>query len=270
MCKLTKNNKKLSTVVFILMKNLVNRIGINLGIRAIKKLNEEKLYQYMNIINKVLIENIKITLFKEKFIKTVEIYEKIFLRNKGVLSLNQISDMFEIYYEIRKLKIPNIYIEINEEDTSFSTNFGLFSALSGNKKKKYSPDDKFKYILLKTIDEEEKDNLMKLKTGFNETYFKNAFYLKNMKDLIRNKDKKKVLLQGSLQKSINYKQTLENTIGYMFLGGCILCFLLGIAIMIENIIFPELTMIFGVLSLAFLGIAGLFFIVYYYNFYTRN
>ncbi len=64
-CKKTGNDKKLAVVSFILTSNLLDEIGIKLGIRPRDKDIDETIFRYMTLINSVLKMNLKIVLFRD-------------------------------------------------------------------------------------------------------------------------------------------------------------------------------------------------------------
>ena len=82
LCKETENYKKLSVVSFILTSNILNEIGLKLGIRPRNVKLNEKIYDYMKIINKVLVDNLKLTIFHEDDIESIREIENLFLKKK--------------------------------------------------------------------------------------------------------------------------------------------------------------------------------------------
>ncbi|MFX1502763.1 MAG: hypothetical protein ACFFDH_17510, partial [Promethearchaeota archaeon] len=50
-CKETENYKKLAVTSFILTSNMVNEIGIQLGVRPRNKVSGETIFEYMGLIN---------------------------------------------------------------------------------------------------------------------------------------------------------------------------------------------------------------------------
>ncbi len=78
-CKETQNYKKLAVVSFILTSNLLNEIGVKLGIRPRNKEMGESLYRYMKLINRKLEDNFGMILFEEKPMNIIKVVEPLFL-----------------------------------------------------------------------------------------------------------------------------------------------------------------------------------------------
>ncbi|MFX0135494.1 MAG: hypothetical protein ACFFDN_17755 [Candidatus Hodarchaeota archaeon] len=108
-CRETGNFKKLAVVSFILTSNKVDEIGIKLGIRHRNRSSGEKLFEYMELINKFFEDNLKISIFQNNYIEEIRDCELLFLRNKGIIPYDYIKTMFHTYYELRKLEVPNLH-----------------------------------------------------------------------------------------------------------------------------------------------------------------
>ena len=53
LCKETGNYKKLAVVSFVFTSNAVDEIGIKLGMRSREKKAGEKIFEYLELVNKV-------------------------------------------------------------------------------------------------------------------------------------------------------------------------------------------------------------------------
>jgi len=121
-CKETQNYKKLAVVSFVLTSNRINEIGIYLGVRSRNRASGEKIFEYMELINDIFKKNLKIPIFRVETIDIVRQCEILFLRNKGTIPIDYIKQMFMIYYDLRRLEIPNLHKSLNQEDFVESSN----------------------------------------------------------------------------------------------------------------------------------------------------
>jgi len=263
LCKETENYKKLSVVSITLISNILNEIGLKLGIRARNIKSNEKIYKYMKLINDVLVKNLKITLFHEEDIESIREIEIFFLKKEGNLPFQYVKILFSIYYELRKLEVPNLYESINEDDFSVTSNIKYFS----NRSSKNSNDsDKFKPLILHKIKEKELKLQKELKNGFNKDIFESAIYLKKFKDSFINRSTNKIKLRGKLKDSINYQRSLDDIIGLGIIGTSIIFFIMGLVIIIEMIFYPTLMGALSILILIFFGPSSFLFLLYWYYF----
>jgi len=83
-CKETQNYKKLAVTGFILISNKIEEIGIRLGLRPRNKEKDEKLFEYMKLINDVFETNLKIHIFRENLLDTLKQCETLFLRKRRI------------------------------------------------------------------------------------------------------------------------------------------------------------------------------------------
>ena len=262
-CKETENFKKLSVVSFILTSNLLNEIGVKLGIRPRNLKSDEKIFEYMKIINEVIEDNLKVSLFNEKDIDSIREIEGVFLLKRGDIPLRFIKKMFSIYYELRKIDVPNLHENTNQDEFPLTTSFNLNS---NNSFKKNNDNNKFTPLILHKIREKELIIQKDLKKAFNKESFEAAIYLKKFKDSLANRGSNKIKLQGQLKDSIRYQRALDGIIGHVFIGFSIIFMMLGLVIVIETMIYPDLTVIFSVFILMFFGPVLLLFLIYWYYF----
>ena len=94
-CKESENYKKLAVVSFILTSNILNEIGIKLGIRPRNSSSGEKIFEYLELINKVFEDNLKIPIFQKEHVETLRVCEILFLKNKGDIPYEYIKTMFD-------------------------------------------------------------------------------------------------------------------------------------------------------------------------------
>ncbi|MFX0072880.1 MAG: hypothetical protein ACFFAO_17525, partial [Candidatus Hermodarchaeota archaeon] len=230
-CKETENYKKLAVVSFMLTSNLLNDIAIKLGIRPRKQEYDETLASYMILINSVLKDNFKIELFKEETIDKIKSIEYQFLKRKGDIPLKFIVEMYDLYYEIRKFEIPNLYNQWNENYFLKENNSSLYSNLYFLEKGKNSnKEDKMKSLILQNLKQKETTLQNKLNQSYDKESFENAIYLKKIKDTLKNQNEGKIEFKGRLKDNLKYQKSMENIIGYFLIGFFILFFIIGFII----------------------------------------
>lgn len=265
-CKETQNYKKLAVSGFILISNKIDEIGIKLGLRARNKEKEEKIFEYMRIVNDVFETNLKVHIFKDEIIDELRKCEILFLRNRGEVPYKYIKDIFRLYYELRKLDIPNLYEQLTEDNILTTTNVNLFSFLSPRSGRKRNDANRLKPLLLHKVKERELAIRETLNHDFNAKTFEQAIYLKKIKNGLEEKGKHKIVIQGALKDNINYQLSLKSMLGYFILGLFLTAFCFGFIILIEMILFPFTVGIYGLAILLLFGTAAFFLILYLQNF----
>ncbi|MBY9012869.1 MAG: hypothetical protein KGD70_10890, partial [Candidatus Lokiarchaeota archaeon] len=71
LCKETQNYKKLAVVSFVLTSNTIDEIGIKLGMRPREKNDGEKIFEYMELVNKIFSLNFRIKIFKPEIVEVL-------------------------------------------------------------------------------------------------------------------------------------------------------------------------------------------------------
>lgn len=266
-CKQTGNYKKLAVVGFILTSNVLDEIGIKLGIKPRDKGSEEPLFRYMKLINSILKENLNILLFKEEMVDTIKHIEVQFLKRKGDIPLDYITEIYDIYYDLRKLDIPNLHEHWNNDSKLQDIYINMYSFLSSSKNLKENyQQNKIKPLILHKLKQKESLIQKELNKSYNKDLFENAIFLKKTKNSIKNQERGKIELKGQLKDNIRYQRSLENVLGYSFFGVFILFLLLGLIITLEAILYPSLTAPMSFLFLVTYGMSVLFFVLYWNNF----
>ncbi|MFX1257056.1 MAG: hypothetical protein ACFFAN_04305 [Promethearchaeota archaeon] len=268
-CKETGNYKKLAVVSFILTSNLLDEIGVKLGIRPRNKDSNETIFRYMKLINSIIENNFNIVIFKENLISVVKEIEAQFLKRKGDIPLKYIIEIYKIYYELRKIEVPNLYESYKSNLISRSSDLNTYYMLSGKKKRSKQNSDKIKPLILHKIRETELSVQKELEKEYNKELFESALYLKKVKSSIKNQEKGKVEIKGRLKENISYQRSLDDILGYSFIGVFILFFLLGLVVVIEAICNPSYTGTLSILLLVTFGPATLFFIIFW-NYFRKG
>jgi hypothetical protein len=273
-CKDSKNFVKLSVIIYSLTSNKLNEIGIKIGLRPRNTKENETIHEYMTILNEILKNNIEIKLFNKNTIIKIKEIETNFLRKKGNIHIRYIRELVSFYYNLHKIDLPNIYKEFKPNAGIHSNINNLFSLFSPRRNDHNQNGAAFHSLMLQKIKEkesliQEEFKIQKTKGYFNRQLFESAIRLKKTKELIETNSTEKKPYQGRLIDNMDYQRSLDDILGYAFLGGCILLFLLGITILAEAITFPYLSTTLSIFLLMFFGLGVLIFLVYSKNFKQR-
>jgi len=261
-CKETGNNKKLAVVSFILTSNKLDEIGIRFGLRSRNKNSGEKLFEYMEKINDFLDYNLKISIFKKDQIKLLRNCELLFLQSKGNVPYDYIKKIFQIYYDLRKLEIPNLNKTMISDEFFESSELGLFSFLSPKSGRRNKNPSKLKPLILQKINEKQFSLQKELEHEFNSQIFEKVIYLHSLKKSIKKNRSNKIIFQGTLKQNLSYQKTIENIFKYLLLGLIVLILSLGFIILIELTYYPAYNGALSGWSLFFFGVSGIIIILY--------
>ena len=268
-CKSTQNYRKLTIVGFVLISNTLDEIGIKLGIRPRDKRSGEKLYKYMELINTVLYDNLKISFFQDELIDLVNLIEIQTIKRDFNIPIEYVKRLYNIYYDLRKLDVPNLHKSLIDEDYPNISNINFYSNfISGNR----ASDQKstaFKTLILQKLKQKEQSIQKALNNEFNKNSFEKAIYLKKIRGSITKNGSDKISIKGQLKDNINYQKSVEDIVGYCFIGAFILFFLLGFVIIIETVIYTALTPTLSILILILFGPAALLLAIYWNYFHNE-
>ncbi|MFX1480853.1 MAG: hypothetical protein ACFFCI_22435 [Promethearchaeota archaeon] len=266
-CKETQNYKKLAVVSFILTSNLLDEIGIKLGIRPRDNNMGETLLRYIKLINSVLLDNFNVVLFREEVTDTLKVIEPQFLEREGDIPFGYIIEMFTLYYNLRKLDIPNLHSSYESEFNVFGADSQLSSLLSlSSHQNENHTKTQMKPLLLHKLKEQRYSIQNKLRKTYDKTLFENVIYLKKAEEVLKKDEKGKIEVKGRLRDNINYKRSMDEIVGYGIFSVFFVFFLIGLAITIEAVFYPHLTASLGLLLLITFGVSVLFFMLYWHYF----
>ncbi|MHA2036256.1 MAG: hypothetical protein ACW972_02985 [Promethearchaeota archaeon] len=260
-CKASGNFKKLAVVGFVLTSNIVDEISIKLGMRPRRKKEQEKVYEYLSLVNGVFEKNLQITIFPAGLIESLKEVELLFLKSRGDLPYDYIRQLISIYYELRKFEVPNLHKGMVGEDLFPHSSMGTlsyFSRKSGKKK----DENRFKPILEHTISQKERQIQTRLKQKITQSDLEMAIHLRKMKNGLDKKRKNKIILRGSLKDNLVYEQSQNKLIGYFLLGVALLAVLFGFILVIEMFLFPATMGPLNYMVLFSFGFAFLVIIIY--------
>lgn len=261
-CKETGNTKKLAVVSFILTSNKLDEIGIRFGLKHRNKNSGEKLFEYIEKINDFLESNLKINIFKQEQIELLRNCELLFLRSKGDVPYEYIKKVFQIYYDLRKLNIPNLNKTIKSDEFLESSELGLFSFLSPKSGRRNKNPNKLKPLIVQKINEKQFSLQKELELEFNSQMFEKAIYLHTLKKSLENNRSNKIIFQGTLKQNLTYQRSIEDTFKYLLFGLIALAVSLGFIILIELTYYPAYSGALSGWSLFFFGVAGIIIIAY--------
>jgi len=243
LCKETRNHKKLAVVSFVLTSNAVDAIGIKLGMQSREKSAGEKIFEYMELVNEVFKVNFKVNVFRPELIEVLKRIELLFLKKEGELRFEYAKDIFEVYYELRKLEVPNLHDSINSEVIDRNRTISLFSFLSGGRSGRGREKSAFNPILLHKFKEEEEALQYQLNKQFDKKAFEKILQLKTIRKGLERKKGGKIVISGSLKDNISYRQSKERVGQFLVVGIILLFAMVGCVSLIE-------ALMYGLLSVA--------------------
>ena len=242
--KLLLNNQNFNELYKIyldLIYNTVIEIGVKLNIRTPK--SNEKIYDYMIIIDEFLLNNINIVLFGEHIQKIITFYN---LYNKAENSPeNPIIDQYDVkelvkeYYELKALPVPNVFQDIESYKTSKYANLQTLKACNlifSKNIKNYNSSTNIEDALYEMISnrvQSDSDKIrrdyVKGKLAFDKSFRKLATLDSIQKTIETSKKKSsQIEISGTLSDNLEYKIYTLQMPGYLILSfGIISAILLG-------------------------------------------
>jgi len=242
LCKESGNYKKLAVVSFVLVSNIVDEIGIKLGMRTREKGSGENIFEYMKLVNKIFALNFNVSVFKPQLIERLSQNELLFLKRQGDINLDQVKGVIEAYYELRKLEVPNLHENINSEVLNRNRTVSMFSFLSGSQSKRQKSENALNPILMQRFKDEERALQIQLEQQFDKNAFEKILHLKTVRKNLEQKSRGKIVISGSLKDNISYRQSKENIGQLMILSLIILFAMIGSVLLVESFLYGVLTM----------------------------
>jgi len=254
LCKETGNYKKLAVVSFVLVSNAVDEIGINLGMRTRERGSGESIYEYMKLVNNIFTLNFNVSVFKPELIKKLSQTELLFLKRQGNINLEQVKGVFEAYYELQKLEVPNLHEKINSEALNRNRTVSMFSFLSGGQSKKQKSENTLNPILMQRFKDEEKALQIQLEHKFDKNAFEKILHLKTVRNKLEQKSRGKIAISGALKDNISYRQSKENIGQFMIIGLIVLFAMIGVVVLVESFMYGVLSMSISNTTLICVGV----------------
>jgi len=215
----------------------------------------------MELVNKVFGINFSFNVFKLELIDSLKKIELLFLKKEGELRLEHVKEIFETYYELRKLDVPNLHDNVNPEAIERNRTISLFSFLSGGRIGKDKEQSAFNPILLHKFKEEEKSLQYQLNKKFDKNAFEKILQLKTVRKGIEQKKGGKIVISGSLKDNISYKQSKEHVGQFLVVGIIILFAMVGSVSLIEALMYGFLSVAVSYNSLVCFGAVVLLYFV---------
>lgn len=242
LCKKTGNYRKLAVVSFMLVSNAVDEIGIKLGMRSREKDSDEKIFEYLKLVNKIFAFNFNILVFQPSIIGKLSQLELLFLKRQGDITLEQVKEVIEAYYAFRKLEVPNLHENINSEVLNKNRTVSMFSFLSGGQSKRRKQENTLNPILMQRFKDEEKALQIQLENQFDKNAFEKILHLKTIRKKLEQKTKGKIAISGSLKDNISYRQSKENIGQFMIVGLIVLFAMIGVVVLVESFMYGVVSM----------------------------
>ncbi|MBY9003438.1 MAG: hypothetical protein KGD73_05665 [Candidatus Lokiarchaeota archaeon] len=258
-CIMTGNHSKLSATTLHLISNHADLMGIKLGIGRRNPRKEEFIHYFLERINRYIV-HLGINLIPADMIKRVKIVETLFSKSKGNLPKTYLKDAIALYYDIRKIQIPEMdrfTRALRRHDYSNTRSFNLFS-----KKPRNGPSSTMVRDLLMTeIEKRERELRYQFQNskGMNEQVLETSLQLKNIKSALNYNDSRKIPIQGRLKDNANYHASKKGR-GWLIVLAFIILLGVSEAILIaETILLPSSLegvgglMVFFLISILLLG-----------------
>ncbi|MFX1399337.1 MAG: hypothetical protein ACFFAS_20110 [Promethearchaeota archaeon] len=283
-CFETNNEKKLSTVFVVLIRNLVKEKGISMGFPVFIRKDGFKAYIYMEGINKILENNLGQHIFKSEIINETKKLELAFEKSEGKISMRHIPQLIELYYELRKIEVPDFINLKGRSNIENNDNFDYYGPLlRGTNRNSIFPSRKqernvVKEYLIRDISRKEADLHKSLDERYDKNKIEDLYRLKSLqvKILQHNSQKigysgalKKIGYSGALKTNSDYKSTINNIPGYFLLGIGITSILLFSVLLTQSVLYPEIGEVIHGISL-FTFCVGFFTITMYWFLYVRE
>jgi hypothetical protein len=230
--------------------------------RPREKNSGEKIFEYMELVNKIFRVNFSVNVFIGDIIEVLKRIELLFLKKEGDLGLEYVKEMFEIYYELRKLEVPNLHYSVNSEIIEKNRTISLFSFLSGGRIGKNKEESAFNPILLQKFKEEEEALTYELNKRFDKKAFERVLQLKTIRKGIEKKKGGKIVISGSLKDNVSYKQSKEQVGQFLVIGIMILFAMVGSISLVEALMYGFLSV---AVSYNMLVCFGVIVVLYFAN-----
>ena len=256
LCKETGNYKKLAVVSFVLVSNAVDEIGIKLGMRTREKGSGENIFEYMKLVNNIFTLNFNVSVFKLELIEKLSQIELLFLKRQGEINLEHVKSVFETYYELRKLEVPNLHENINSEVLNRNRTVSMLSFLSGGHSKRRKSENALNPMLMQRFKDEEKSLQIQLEQKFDKNAFEKILHLKTVRKNLEQKSRGKIVISGTLKDNISYRHSKEN-IGQLMIFSLIILFaMIGAVLLVESFMYGVLSMSISNTTLICFGVVA--------------
>jgi hypothetical protein len=238
-----KKIRNATSIVYMLISNKIDEIGLKLGLIPRRKAAHESLSDYMSLINKIFQINFEITIFPEVYITPLKVVELAFDRKapQDEFSKTYLKELTVVYFAVNHLQIPNLHQHLKDAEIMDNRTVTLMSFL-GRKKNSTDNSSPMKAILLQKIRQDLQELKVSLQSSMNQENLVKIIQLKSLeRSLLANSKKNRIILSGSLQDNINYT-VLASTSGHYGLFGIMFTFIMiGILCITEMLLVGIIT-----------------------------
>ncbi len=267
-CIMTGNHAKLSATTLHLISNQADVMGIKLGIGSRNPREDEFIHHFLERINRYIV-HLGIELIPDDIIMRIKMVEALFSKSRGNLPKTYLKDAIALYYDIQKIKIPEIdgFTRIlRTQGNSDTKSFNMFSRRPQNASSSMVRD-----LLMDEIEKREREfqNQLKNSKEINEEVLEASLQLKNIKSILNLKDYRKIPIQGRLKDNPEYLASKRGSGWLVILGFIILLGIFEATMIAETIILPSSLEAVGGL-LIFLMMSILLIGYLYYNAIKRE
>jgi hypothetical protein len=267
-CIMTENYTKLSATTLHLISNQADVMGIKLGIGMRNPRKDEFIHHFLERINRHIV-HLEIELIPDDIIMRMRIIETLFSKSRGTLPKTYLKDAIALYYDIQKIKIPEMdrFTRIlRTQGNSDTKSFNMFSRRPQNASSSMVRD-----LLMNEIEKREREfrNQLKNSKEMNEEVLEASLQLKNIKSILNLKNSRKIPIQGRLKDNPEYLASKRGCGWLVILGFIILLGVFEAILIVETIMFPSSLEAVGGL-LIFLMISILLIGYLYYNAIKRE
>ncbi|MHA1285318.1 MAG: hypothetical protein ACTSQP_22685 [Promethearchaeota archaeon] len=259
LCKETSNYEKLAFIIINLINDKLNEIGIKLGLRPRNSKNE-LLNEYMIQINSFLENEINIRFFPESLILMIHDCEIMSMSNLAI-SKELIKKLINAYYELRKLKIPNLIVGKDLILNRFSERKFLFKDKRLNSVNLQGIIDLLNLLILEEIKAKENLNRNLIFNEHVEYDIEKLLRLKALKNLFEENKKNYFFSKENLKYYIKNTNLTSKFFKDFLLSLLFLFSLMSLTILIELILFPILLSSLSMLLFIFFGLTILLFLI---------
>ena len=232
-----------TSVLYMLISNKVDEIGVKLGLIPRRKAVQESLSDYMSLINKIFQINFEINIFPEVYITPLKVVELAFDRKapQEEFSKTYLKELTILYFALNQLQIPNLHQHLKDTEIMDNRTVTLMSFL-GRKKNFTDNSNPMKAILLQKIRQDQQELKTNLQYSMNQENLVKIIQLKSLeRSLLEHSKKNKIKISGSLQDNINYT-VLASTSGHYGLLGITFAFIMiGILCITEMLLVGIIT-----------------------------
>jgi hypothetical protein len=299
-CKQTNNYKKLADTAYQLLNIQADLIGFKLGFnirdssiyedsKAKKNENDKRssllklfpknnteqksIHEYLKHISTILSNSLDIELFKPEILNRVKKAELLYQKSKGLLQLEHISMIFESYFELKKIELPDFHKKVGRDKIHSIADFRIYSLFSENpangRKNIPQSNGGIKQLMAFQLQKKEDHLKAQLEENYEPELLEDLLLLKQLKKSLKQNHGKRIQLQGSLAESISYQKSFTSLYGYFIVGLFVIFLCFGINMIALLFIQPLLLGALAMFILIIMGMALFFLYIYWSNFKSK-